>query len=225
MIAKRRGDAIELRLAGVDNVTIGKKLAADPSINSDGLSYPYGYGRELYAQGQDPPDDEHLASLVANDLHKVIRERANRVTEGYDEYKAVQEARLERIFVPVWRKALSGDLTAVDRAIRILERQARLHGLDAPARTELTGAHGGDIAISATDQRKVTALAFLDDLTKRDPNLLTQEDLGALAAADGMGLGEGLVGSDLDFGNDEEHLSRRAPALEPAAPSQSDAGV
>ena len=37
-IAKRRADAIDLRLAGVDWLTFGRKLAADPVANSDALA-------------------------------------------------------------------------------------------------------------------------------------------------------------------------------------------
>ncbi|WP_449352903.1 hypothetical protein [Streptomyces shaanxiensis] len=39
-IAKRRADAIDLKLAGVDWLTISRKPAADPAINSDRVAYP-----------------------------------------------------------------------------------------------------------------------------------------------------------------------------------------
>ncbi|MER5639406.1 HNH endonuclease signature motif containing protein [Kitasatospora sp. NPDC002227] len=52
-IAQRRPDAIELQLAGVDWLTIGRKLAADPRINSDRIAYPQGYsaGDQRFGRG------------------------------------------------------------------------------------------------------------------------------------------------------------------------------
>ena len=161
MVSKRRADAIELRLAGVDNVTIGRKLSADPNQNSDGVAYPYGYGRERYDRGDDPHDDGALARLVSDDLNDVLRDRANRINEGYEQLKAVQEARIERMFIPVYQKALKGDLGAVDRAVRLMERQARLHGLDAPTRTELAGPDQGAIELAAVDSRRILAMEHL----------------------------------------------------------------
>ncbi|MFF3465353.1 hypothetical protein [Streptomyces sp. NPDC002619] len=53
-IAQRRADAIDLRLAGVDWLTVGRKLAADPAINSDRIAYPQGYGIDRYKEGLRP---------------------------------------------------------------------------------------------------------------------------------------------------------------------------
>ncbi|MFB6581667.1 hypothetical protein ACFCYC_30410 [Streptomyces sp. NPDC056402] len=55
-IARRRPDAIDLRLAGVDWLSTARKLAADPAVNADGAAYPQGYGIERYRKGQAPPD-------------------------------------------------------------------------------------------------------------------------------------------------------------------------
>ncbi|MDQ1019889.1 hypothetical protein [Streptomyces afghaniensis] len=41
-IAQRRADAIDLKLAGLGWLTIGRKLAADPAINSDRVAHPPG---------------------------------------------------------------------------------------------------------------------------------------------------------------------------------------
>ncbi|WKE68157.1 hypothetical protein [Streptomyces sp. WP-1] len=60
-IARRRSEAIDLRLAGVDWLTIARKLAADPIANSDGIAYPQGYGIERYRKSIDPPTDEALS--------------------------------------------------------------------------------------------------------------------------------------------------------------------
>ncbi|MFF9784233.1 hypothetical protein YWIDRAFT_07684 [Streptomyces sp. SceaMP-e96] len=66
-ITQRRADAIDLRLAGVDWLTIGRKLAAAPAINSDGIAYPQGDGIEKYRQGLEPPSDKRLIELACKD--------------------------------------------------------------------------------------------------------------------------------------------------------------
>jgi hypothetical protein len=50
-IAQRRADAIDLRLVGVDWLTVGRELAADPSINSHRIAYPQGLRHRPVPQG------------------------------------------------------------------------------------------------------------------------------------------------------------------------------
>ncbi|MFJ8010801.1 hypothetical protein [Streptomyces fagopyri] len=59
-ISQRRADAIDMRLAGVDWLTLARKLAADPAINSDRIAYPQGYGIDRHRKGQEPPNDTQL---------------------------------------------------------------------------------------------------------------------------------------------------------------------
>ena len=53
-----------------------------------------------------------------------------------DEERLLELARLDELWRPVYALALTGDLPAVDRCLRIMERRARLLGLDAPERQE-----------------------------------------------------------------------------------------
>ena len=46
----------------------------------------------------------------------------------------------------LWPAAISGDVPSVGMALRVAERRARLLGLDAPTRQELTGADGGPLS-------------------------------------------------------------------------------
>ncbi len=48
--------------------------------------------------------------------------------------KGLDLDRLEHLIAAVWPEAVRGNLPAVDRVIRILERKAKLLGLDAPER-------------------------------------------------------------------------------------------
>jgi len=53
------------------------------------------------------------------------------------EDRTLHRARLETALNAIWPKVLKGDLRAIDRMLKILERDAKLHGLDAPVKTEL----------------------------------------------------------------------------------------
>ncbi len=58
------------------------------------------------------------------------------LAEPAREMVALECARLDELMVALWPQALAGDVQAVDRVLRIMERRARYLGLDAPARTE-----------------------------------------------------------------------------------------
>lgn len=68
-------------------------------------------------------------------------------------------------------KVADGDLAAVDRLVRILERRSRYLGLDAPQRHVLTGEDGGPIRIDTADESAIyeAALAALDEALPHVP--------------------------------------------------------
>ncbi|GAA2931746.1 hypothetical protein GCM10020221_29470 [Streptomyces thioluteus] len=139
-ITQRRTDAVDLRVAGVGWPAIGRKLAADPSINADERAYPQGYGIDRYRQGLAPPSDKRLIELACRDVSKALKERAAELSRSTDELRQLMMKRLERLFFPMYQLAVrSGDYRATDRAVRIIERECRLLGLDQPVRTELSG--------------------------------------------------------------------------------------
>ncbi len=67
------------------------------------------------------------------------------------ELRELEIQRLETMLRGVWPKAITGDVHAIDRAVKISERMAKLLGLDAPIRSELTGPGGGPIKAVTTD--------------------------------------------------------------------------
>jgi hypothetical protein len=72
-------------------------------------------------------------------LKATLREPAN-------ELRDLEVARLDAMLLPLWRRVQSGDEKAVDRVLRIMERRARLLGLDAPTRGEISGPDGKPLA-------------------------------------------------------------------------------
>lgn len=108
----RRAFVIELRKSGATYDQI-----AQATIQKFGLgALPAGW------------DSRYAYKDVARELERV---------QGYvnglaEDVKELEVQRLDRLLLAVWKKAAEGDLGAVDRALRIMERRARLLGLDAP---------------------------------------------------------------------------------------------
>lgn len=161
-ITQRRADAIDLKLAGVDWLTIGRRLAADPSINSDGVAYPQGYGIDKYKRGLEPPTDKRLIELACKDVSKALVERTTVLDGNADELRQLMVERLERLFFTVYRAAIrNGDYQAVDRAVRIIERSSRLLGLDRPVRTEVSGPDGAAVQVETAGLEELERLIHL----------------------------------------------------------------
>ncbi|MFB6581666.1 hypothetical protein ACFCYC_30405 [Streptomyces sp. NPDC056402] len=80
--------------------------------------------------------------------------------------RALEADRLDRLFLVAYRKVVRDqDLTAIDRALRVMERRARLLGLDMPTRTELTGPEGGPVQVATATTDELAALIDLTDQT------------------------------------------------------------
>jgi hypothetical protein len=152
-VTRRRQEALSLKLAGVDNVTIGYRLAADPDINSAGAQYEQGYGQDRFDIGDPPPDDLDLARLVSQDLRRSLDAYRGEAAHDADELREIEANRLDRLFVVAWRRAMAkdGDLAAIDRALRIMERRARLLGLDQPTDSGPGGDDPGSSFLSGLD--------------------------------------------------------------------------
>ncbi|WP_145908975.1 hypothetical protein [Kitasatospora viridis] len=136
-IAQRRADAVELQLAGVDH---RPQALLRPSDQHRPHRVPQGYGAELYAKGKELPDDAALIRYACKDVSTRPARRHTELDIAVDELRIVHHMRLERLFFVAFRRAVKdGDLLAIDRAVRILERDSRLLGIDAPARTQLSG--------------------------------------------------------------------------------------
>jgi len=64
----------------------------------------------------------------------VINEKLSEATE---ELRTLEVQRLDRLFEVMYKKAEKGDMNAIDRCVRLMERRAKLLGLDAPAKQEI----------------------------------------------------------------------------------------
>ena len=71
----------------------------------------------------------------ASGAYKMYQRAAERMVRPHlEEYRDIQLDRLERLHMAVWPRAKDGDIRAIDAALRIGDREAKLLGLDAPTK-------------------------------------------------------------------------------------------
>lgn len=123
-------------------------------------------------------DRSNAAKIVKRALGRVHQEPAT-------EIRKLEAERLDRLQLTFWQKAISGDGRAFDRVIRVMERRARLLGLD-----HEHGVAERHLQLEA-DKVRLMALAFgraLDSLqpplTDEQREQMTRVFLGELRAAD-----------------------------------------
>jgi hypothetical protein len=96
------------------------------SLRKKGLTYAE-IGKELGCTSR------RARSLVAYEFVRLKGEQNELAEEAF----RTNIGRLDQLLEAVWHEALEGELEAVDTALKILDRQSRMMGLDAPARSEV----------------------------------------------------------------------------------------
>jgi len=100
---------------------------------------------------------------VERGLRSILREPA-------DDLRTLELERLDTVQVGLWQKARTGDVQSIDRLLRIMERRAKLLGLDAPdtSSVKLEGA----IELQDAEQRilgRIAGLAARSGASEADP--------------------------------------------------------
>lgn len=86
--------------------------------------------------------------------------------ENAEELRRIESERLDRMQTAFFSNATEGDLNAANMVLRIMERRARLMGLDAPERKELTGKDGKPIETKVEIDDEAAYQALADALIK-----------------------------------------------------------
>lgn len=58
--------------------------------------------------------------------------------ESPEQVKRLEASRLDRMQQALWAQALTGNQSAIDRVLRIMERRAKLLGIDAPTQSQVS---------------------------------------------------------------------------------------
>lgn len=105
------------------------------------------------------------ATTIHKDLTILRRRWREEYLESIDEHLVVDLARLDDIIKALTNSVRQGELPAIDRYLKVLERRARILGYDAPTQIqgELTGKGGKPIEASLTLQN---VESMINDLGK-----------------------------------------------------------
>lgn len=188
-IARRRSDAIDLRLPGVDWLTIARKLAADPAVNTDGVAYPQGYGIEWYQKKQDPPTDQALIYSACRDVRLALEGRRAELSDDVDEMRQLEAERLGQLFFVSYGRPHSGaDAGLESQVSRVL--------------AACTSARRSCVSIDHDDDGQPDS-SYPKDLLRLTEALNMFKEAAAALRLIKIGTAAGRVGSQRPFGQRE----------------------
>ena len=104
-------------------------------------------------------------STIAKDVQIIRKRWVASSLHSYEQHVSEQAALLDGLERAMAPKALLGDARAAEVLLRVMERRARLLGLDRPVRHEVTGVDGGPIVMTETLAEEAEAL--VDELALR----------------------------------------------------------
>lgn len=89
-------------------------------------------------------------------VHKAVAAALRRITEEpAAEVRTLELERLDALTIALWPQAAKGHLGAVDRLLRVMERRAKLLGLDAPERVAMSGDFTETVRLIGVDPEDV----------------------------------------------------------------------
>lgn len=125
-------------------------------------------------------DDDRILELgyasddaARRDLHRALEQHRDEERAEVSVYRQQENERLDALLEAAWPRATEPhpvldkegevidnvlDMRAIDTVLRLMDRRAKLNGLDMPVKTEVTGADGGPLALSTADPDKLAAL-------------------------------------------------------------------
>jgi len=98
--------------------------------------------------------------------------------EEANEIRRLESARLDALHAKLWSSAMDGDMTAIAGVLRIMERRAKLLGLDAPAGIRIGGERDHPIQVETPERPELSgedAIAVIREfvvLCGGDPSIL-----------------------------------------------------
>lgn len=104
---------------------------------------------------------------IANALHYTDRSNAAKdvkraileiIEEPAKDVLSLELARLDALLLGVWQKAKTGDVAALDRAIKIMDRRSAYLGLDAPQVVEQKTTH--DVSATPAEAKRIMGELF-----------------------------------------------------------------
>ena len=87
------------------------------------------------------------------DVRRELDRLRSDVAEDTADVRDMEIQRLDAMLEGMWSKAARGNVAAVDRVLKIMERRCKILGIDAPTKQEHTGKDGGPIQHNVAAQK------------------------------------------------------------------------
>lgn len=78
-------------------------------------------------------------ATICKDFKAILADWRKQTNEIIGDWVPLELGRLDTALKAIWDDVRKGDLRAIDRMVKIMERRAKLLGLDAPAKQEQVG--------------------------------------------------------------------------------------
>lgn len=143
-------------------------------------------------------DDERILSLgysspatARSDLKRALEAHRDEEAAEVSVYRQQENERLDALLEAAWPRATQPspvfnkdgevvgeelDMRAVDTVLRLMDRRAKLNGLDMPAKAEVTGAGGGPLQMSQATTAELEALIGLGPATSDNRDTGSSDD-------------------------------------------------
>jgi hypothetical protein len=135
------------------------------------------------------------SGAARKDLIRALEQNRDEEAAEVSVYRQQENERLDSLLEAVWDKATTPspvfdrdgievsteiDLKAVDTVLKLMDRRAKLNGLDSPVRSEITGADGGPLQMGRATEAELEALIGLSRPPVEVPQVgAVQEDVPA----------------------------------------------
>lgn len=92
---------------------------------------------------------------------------ASEISEEADKVRELELMRLDRLMLNQWDAADTGDFKAVEVILKIMDRRAKLLGIDAPTKTAQTDTQGNDLNAAYENMSEAERIKRIEELTKK----------------------------------------------------------
>lgn len=143
-------------------------------------------------------DDERILALGYTSASAARRDMNRALTRNREEealevatYRQQENERLDALLEAAWPRATEPqpifdkdgivvgeaiDMRAVDTVLRLMDRRAKLNGLDMPVRTEISGPDGGAIPFNNGELAELEALIAISDQEEAEAPTIDPDD-------------------------------------------------
>lgn len=161
---KRRGKKQPESKSSARRLAAAEKRRKAVELRLQGLSYQK-IADELGFKGEGP---------ARKTVEVALAETRSLTGEAAEEIVAMELQRLDIMFKGLWLAMQAGDPRSIEAGIKVQGRRAKLLGLDAPSKHELTGKNGGPIETADVSPVDVTMFEAgeLEEYTQLTQRLL-----------------------------------------------------